>query len=185
MKNLKKISAIIVALMMMATVFTACGSKEETKGTTETTVETTATEETTDTTSETTATTSATAATTTADSDDEYVEEDGTTDASYYVGDYYSSGETDVVMTISEDHTFTMTTTSDEMSNVITGTYDFGVTASADVISLKIYPQYSSTTVNGETTESSMDEVEPGVAIIEDYTLTLTLDDQETVFSKG
>lgn len=96
-----------------------------------------------------------------------------------YYGEYvrtYDSGETTFV--VSEDGTFEMTV-SGEVNQVISGYYQVGITDSASVVQLYIYPDKVVT--DGE--EQVMENVE-GTAVIEGDVLTLTMESEATVFSK-
>ena len=99
--------------------------------------------------------------------------------AADYYGEYvrtYDSGETTFV--VSEDGTFVMTT-SGEVNQVISGYYEVGITDSASVVQLYVYPD--KVVVDGE--EQVMENVE-GTAVIEGDVLTLTMESEPTVFSK-
>ena len=99
--------------------------------------------------------------------------------AADYYGEYvrtYDSGETTFV--VSEDGTFVMTT-SGEVNQVISGTYQVGITDSASVVQLFIYPD--KVVVDGE--EQVMENVE-GTAVIEGDVLTLTMESEPTEYTK-
>lgn len=100
-----------------------------------------------------------------------------------YVGEYVLSGDTgETVFEVFEDGTFEMTTTGD-VNQVVSGVYEFGITDSASVIELKLYPRKNITEYNGETTEEEVSDVE-GTATIEDGKLTLAMESEPTVFTK-
>ena len=100
-----------------------------------------------------------------------------------YVGEYVYSGDIgETVFKVSEDGTFEMTTAGD-VNQVVSGVYEFGITDSASVIALKLYPRKSIVELDGETTEEEMTGIE-GTAIIEDGKLTLTMESEDTVFTK-
>lgn len=99
--------------------------------------------------------------------------------AADYYGEYvrtYDSGETTFV--VSEDGTFVMTT-SGEVNQVISGYYQVGITDSASVVQLYVYPDKVVT--NGE--EQVMENVE-GTAVIEGDVLTLTMESEPTEYTK-
>ncbi len=99
--------------------------------------------------------------------------------AADYYGEYvrtYDSGETTFV--VSEDGTFVMTT-SGEINQVISGYYEVGITDSASVVQLFIYPDKIVT--DGE--EQVMENVE-GTAVIEGDVLTLTMESEPTEYTK-
>ncbi|MBQ9934888.1 MAG: hypothetical protein IJO70_03485 [Lachnospiraceae bacterium] len=96
-----------------------------------------------------------------------------------YYGEYvrtYDSGETTFV--VSEDGTFVMTT-SGEVNQIISGYYEVGITDSATVVQLFIYPD--KVVVDGE--EQVMENVE-GTAVIEGDVLTLTMESEPTEYTK-
>lgn len=100
-----------------------------------------------------------------------------------YVGEYVSSGVTgETVFKVSEDGTFEMTTTGD-VNQVVSGVYEFGITDSASVIKLKLYPRKNVIELDGETSEEEVTDVE-GTAVIEDGKLTLSMESVDTVFTK-
>ncbi|MBQ4524174.1 MAG: hypothetical protein IJA10_14695 [Lachnospiraceae bacterium] len=100
-----------------------------------------------------------------------------------YVGEYVLSGVTgETVFEVFEDGTFEMTTTGD-VNQVVSGVYEFGITDSASVIELKLYPRKNITEYDGETTEEEVSDVE-GTATIEDGKLTLAMESELTVFTK-
>jgi len=99
--------------------------------------------------------------------------------AADYYGEYvrtYDSGETTFV--VSEDGTFVMTT-SGEVNQIISGYYQVGITDSASVVQLFIYPDKIVT--DGE--EQVMENVE-GTAVIEGDVLTLTMESEPTEYTK-
>lgn len=103
--------------------------------------------------------------------------------ADSYVGKYYRSGDAgEVVFEVFEDGTFEMTTTG-EVNQVVRGVYEFGITNSASVIKLILYPRENVIEVNGEKTEEDMTDAE-GVAIIENGELALTMESQKTIFTR-
>ena len=100
-----------------------------------------------------------------------------------YIGEYVLSGVTgETVFEVFEDGTFEMTTTGD-VNQVVSGVYEFGITDSASVIELKLYPRKNMIESNGETTEEEVSDVE-GTATIEDGKLTLVMESEPTVFTK-
>ncbi len=99
--------------------------------------------------------------------------------AADYYGEYvrtYDSGETTFV--VSEDGTFVMTTSGD-VNQVISGYYQVGITDSASVVQLYVYPDKVVT--DGE--EQVMENVE-GTAVIEGGVLTLTMESEPTEYTK-
>ena len=102
---------------------------------------------------------------------------------SSYVGEYVRSGDVgEVTFIVSEDGSFEMTTVG-EANQTVTGLYKFGVTNSESVIKLKLYPHKSITESSGEEIEEDVSGVE-GSAVIEGDTLTLSMESQESVFTK-
>ena len=96
-----------------------------------------------------------------------------------YYGEYvriYDSGETTFV--VSEDGTFEMTI-SGETNQVVSGNYTVGITDSASVVQLFIYP--NKVVTDGE--EQVMENVE-GTVVIEGDVLTLEMESETTVYSK-
>jgi len=96
-----------------------------------------------------------------------------------YYGEYvrtYDSGESTFV--VSEDGTFEMTI-SGEVNQVLSGYYEVGITDSASVVQLFIYP--NNVVTDGE--EQVMENVE-GTVVIEGDVLTLTMESEATVYSK-
>ena len=99
--------------------------------------------------------------------------------AADYVGEYVRTGEVgEVTFVVSEDGSFEMTVTG-EVNQVISGLYKFGITDSPDVIKLLLYPNKN--VIYG--VEEVVENVE-GTAIIEGDTLTLTMESEDTVFTK-
>jgi len=185
MKTLKRSMAMLMAVLMMAVAFTACGNDENTKtDSTEqvTTVATTApVEETVAQAEETTAPVAETEA--------QVAETEADTENASYVGDYFVSGETDVTVSIKgtfeENNAFEIITTDDNFKSVVSGQFKFGVTASADEIKLILYPHKTVTEADGETTvDDDMSEIEPGYATIVGDELTLETEGTTTVLTR-
>lgn len=110
----------------------------------------------------------------------EYFDKDA---ATAYFGEYVNSGSTgETTFTVSEDGTFEMTTVGD-VNQTVLGTYKLGVTDSANVVSLKLYPSKSIVEDNGEEVEEEITDRE-GSAVIENGELTLSMESQDTVFIK-
>lgn len=102
---------------------------------------------------------------------------------SLYVGEYVHTGETgETVFKVFEDNTFEMITTG-VVNQVISGVYKFGITDSATVFVLELYPKKVVTEYNGETKEEDVTDG-VGTAIIEDGKLTLTMESMDTIFTK-
>lgn len=100
-------------------------------------------------------------------------------DAVNYTGEYVRTGEVgDVTFVVSEDYTFEMITAG-EVNQVVSGGYELGITDSTSVITLKLYPNKN--VVDGK--EEVIENVE-GMAVIEGDTLTLTMESEDTVFTK-
>ena len=100
-------------------------------------------------------------------------------DAVSYAGEYVKSGEvSEVTFVVSEDGTFEMTTTG-EVNQVVTGSYEVGITNSPSIIKLLLYPQKN--VVDGTELEITSNE---GTAVIEGDKLTLTMESEDTVFTK-
>lgn len=96
-----------------------------------------------------------------------------------YYGEYvrtYDTGESSFI--VSEDGTFEMTING-EVNQVVSGYYEVGITDSASVVQLFIYPDKIVT--DGE--EQVMENVE-GTVVIEGDVLTLEMESETTVFSK-
>lgn len=107
---------------------------------------------------------------------DKYVE-------TLYVGEYVHTGETgETIFKVFEDNTFEMVTTG-VVNQVVSGTFEFGVTDSATVFVLNLYPQKIVTKSDDTATEEEVTDVQ-GTAVIEDGTLTLSMESEETIFTK-
>ena len=111
------------------------------------------------------------------------VKEDGSEvfdkDAVNFTGEYVRKGENaEVTFVVSKDNTFEMKTIG-TVNQVVSGGYKLGVTESADVISLILYPNKSVTDGKEETVE----DVE-GTATIEGDKLTLSMESEPTEFTK-
>ena len=102
-------------------------------------------------------------------------------DAVNYTGEYVRTGDVgEVTFVVSEDGTFEMTTTG-EVNQVVSGNYKLGVTDSESVIELLLYPNKN--VVDGK--EEVIENVEEnGKAVIEGDKLTLTMESEDTVFTK-
>ena len=98
-----------------------------------------------------------------------------------YTGEYVRTGDVgEVTFVVSEDGTFEMTTTG-EVNQVVSGNYKLGVTDSESVIELLLYPNKN--VVDGK--EEVIENVEEnGKAVIEGDKLTLTMESEDTVFTK-
>ena len=100
-------------------------------------------------------------------------------DAVNYTGEYVRTGDVgEVTFVVSEDGTFEMITTG-EVNQVVSGLYKLGITDSASVIELLLYPNKNVTDGQEEVVEN----VE-GTAVIEGDTLTLRMESEDTVFTK-
>ena len=107
---------------------------------------------------------------------DKYVED-------LYVGEYVHTGETgETIFKVYADNTFEMVTTG-VVEQVVSGTYEFGVTESTTVFVLNLYPQKIVEQTDGVRTEKEVTDVQ-GTAVIEDGQLTLTMESEETIFTK-
>ena len=110
----------------------------------------------------------------------EYFDKDA---ATAYFGEYVNSGTIgETTFTVSEDGTFEITTVG-EVNQTVLGTYKFGITDDANVVELKLYPNKSIVEDNGEEVEEEVTDTE-GTAVIENDTLTLSMESQDTVFTK-
>lgn len=99
--------------------------------------------------------------------------------AADYVGEYVRTGEVgEVTFVVSEDGSFEMTVTG-EVNQVVSGLYKFGITDSESIIKLLLYPNKN--VIDG--VEEVVENVE-GTAVIEGDTLTLTMESEDTVFTK-
>lgn len=187
MKLLKHSRIMLLTVGMMALALTACGSDEEAnKGTKETT---TAIE-----TKEITTAGEASSDATTITEDEainlgkaemgedfSYIPADELEekDAVNYTGEYVRTGDVaEVTFVVSEDGTFEMITTG-EVNQVVSGLYKLGITDSASVIELLLYPNKNVTDGKEEVVEN----VE-GTAVIEGDKLTLRMESEDTVFIK-
>ncbi len=100
-------------------------------------------------------------------------------DAINYAGEYVRTGDVgEVTFVVSEDGTFEMITTG-EVNQVVSGLYKLGITDSASVIELLLYPNKNVTDGKEEVVEN----VE-GTAVIEGDKLTLRMESADTVFTK-
>ena len=100
-------------------------------------------------------------------------------DAVNYTGEYVRTGDVgEVTFVVSEDGTFEMITTG-EVNQVVSGLYKLGITDSASVIELLLYPNKNVTDGKEEVVEN----VE-GTAVIEGDKLTLRMECEDTVFTK-
>ena len=100
-------------------------------------------------------------------------------DAVIYTGEYVRTGDVgEVIFVVSEDGTFEMITTG-EVNQVVSGLYKLGITDSASVIELLLYPNKNVTDGKEEVVEN----VE-GTAVIEGDKLTLRMESEDTVFTK-
>ena len=100
-------------------------------------------------------------------------------DAVNYTGEYVRTGDVgEVTFVVSEDGTFEMITTG-EVNQVVSGLYKLGITDSASVIELLLYPNKNVTDGKEEVVEN----VE-GTAVIEGDKLTLRMESEDTVFTK-
>jgi hypothetical protein len=111
------------------------------------------------------------------------VKEDGSEvfdkDAVNFTGEYVRKGENaEVTFVVSKDNTFEMKTIG-TVNQVVSGGYKLGVTDSADIISLILYPNKSVTDGKEEVVEN----VE-GTATIEGDKLTLSMESEPTEFTK-
>ena len=102
-------------------------------------------------------------------------------DAVSYTGEYVRTGDVgEVTFVVSEDGTFEMITTG-EVNQVVSGLYKPGITGSASVVKLLLYPNKN--VVDGK--EEVIENVEEnGKAVIEGDKLTLTMESEDTVFTK-
>lgn len=100
-------------------------------------------------------------------------------DAVNYAGEYVRTGDVgEVTFVVSEDGTFEMITTG-EVNQVVSGLYKLGITDSASVVKLLLYP--TKNVIDGQ--EEVVENVE-GTAVIEGDTLTLAMESEDTVFTK-
>ena len=70
--------------------------------------------------------------------------------------------------------------TTGEVNQVVSGGYKLGITDSASVVKLLLYPNKN--VVDGEEVE--IEDVVEGTAVIEGDTLTLRMESEDTVFTK-
>ena len=100
-------------------------------------------------------------------------------DAVNYTGEYVRTGDVgEVTFVVSEDGTFEMITTG-EVNQAVSGLYKLGITDSASVIELLLYPNKN--VIDGK--EEVVENVE-GTAVIEGDILTLRMECEDTVFTK-
>ena len=100
-------------------------------------------------------------------------------DAVNYTGEYVRTGEAgEVTFVVSEDGTFEMITTG-EVNQVVSGLYELGITDSASVVELLLYPNKN--VIDGK--EEVVENVE-GTAVIEGDKLTLRMESEDTEFTK-
>ena len=101
-------------------------------------------------------------------------------DAVDFAGEYVLIEEgLEETLVISEDGSFELTTTTADVHQVITGLYKFGITDSASVIELLLYPNKYVT--NG--VEDTVENVE-GKAVIEGDKLTFAMESVDRIFTK-
>jgi uncharacterized protein YcfL len=97
-----------------------------------------------------------------------------------YAGEYVRTGEAgEVTFVVSEDGTFKMTTTG-TVTQEVSGKYKPGITNSASVIKLLLYPNKN--VVDGK--EQEIEVTEAGSVVIEGDKLTLSMESQDTEFTK-
>lgn len=100
-------------------------------------------------------------------------------DAVNYIGEYVRTGDFgEVTFVVSEDGTFEMITAG-EVNQVVSGFYKLGITDSANVIELLLYPNKN--IIDGK--EEVVENVE-GTAVIEGDKLTLRMESEDTEFTK-
>lgn len=100
-------------------------------------------------------------------------------DAVNYIGEYVRTGDFgEVTFVVSEDGTFEMITAG-EVNQVVSGFYKLGITDSANVIELLLYPNKN--IIDGK--EEIVENVE-GTAVIEGDKLTLRMESEDTEFTK-
>ena len=100
-------------------------------------------------------------------------------DAVNYTGEYVRTGEAgEVTFVVSEDGTFEMITTG-EVNQVVSGLYKPGITDSASVVKLLLYPNKNVVDGKEEVVEGT-----EGTAVIEGDELTLTMESMDSVFTK-
>ena len=100
-------------------------------------------------------------------------------DAVNYTGEYFETNNGfDTTFIVSEDGTFEMIVDG-EYNQVVSGNYTLGITDSASVVELKLYPNKCVTDGEGEAVEN----VE-GKAVIEGDTLTLTMESVDVILTK-
>ena len=100
-------------------------------------------------------------------------------DAVNYIGEYVRTGDFgEVTFVVSEDGTFEMITAG-EVNQVVSGLYKLGITDSANVIELLLYPNKN--IIDGK--EEVVENVE-GTAVIEGDKLTLRMESEDTEFTK-
>lgn len=180
MKNFKRVLAMVFVVLMVVSVLAACAKKDEDKKTDPTQAPTQVA-----TATETSAPTdAATDAATEAETPEPTVaDEEKPADSSSYIGKYVNTVETgETTLYIAEDGSFQMVTLG-TVNQTVVGLYKFGVTNSADVIKLVLYPHRSFIEENGNEVETDVPAAE-GVAVIENGTLTLEMECEPTVFTK-
>ena len=100
-------------------------------------------------------------------------------DAVNYIGEYVRTGDFgEVTFVVSEDGTFEMITAG-EVNQVVSGLYKLGITDSANVIELLLYPNKN--IIDGK--DEVVENVE-GTAVIEGDKLTLRMESEDTEFTK-
>lgn len=100
-------------------------------------------------------------------------------DAVNYAGEYVQTNDGgEVTFVVSEDGTFEMTVTG-EVNQVVSGKYKLGITDSASVIELVLYPEKSVTDGKEEVVENVV-----GKAVIEGDTLTLAMESDDVILTK-
>ena len=101
-------------------------------------------------------------------------------DAPTYTGEYVKNGEAgEVTFIVSENGNFEMITTG-QVNQTVTGRYSLGITNSPDTVKLSLRP--TKNIINGE--EKEIAENATGTAVIKGDTLTLSMESQDTVFTK-
>ena len=102
--------------------------------------------------------------------------------SSDYTGEYVRTGDAgEVTFVVSEDGAFEMITTG-EVNQVVSGLYKLGITDSASVVELLLYPNKNVVDGKEEIVENEGDAA--GTAVIEGDKLTLRMESDDTVFTK-
>ena len=103
-------------------------------------------------------------------------------DAVNYTGEYVRTGDVgEVTFVVSEDATFEIITTG-EVNQVVSGCYKLGITDSASVVELLLYPNKN--VVDGKEEAVANEGDAAGTAVIEGDKLTLKMESEDTVFTK-